>query len=371
MDDVDKPATVPPIRSVGRHLGADPLYLAPLVEALQTAKSPVLVVGGAVDQSGGWHDCVRLAERLRCKVWAAPEEGRPGFPETHPAFQGSLPPAIRPLCESLTGHDVIVVIGAPVFRYYPYVEGDYIPRGSRLFQITDDPSEAGRAPVGDSILADPGRACAVLAELLAATDRPLPEPRPRLAAPPSQGVITPDRLYYTIDKVRPLDSVIVQESLSTMKALRQRIPTSQPRSFFSMSSGVLGYGLAAAIGVALAERDERTGRKVIDIVGDGAANYVIQALWTAVQHKLDILFVIPRNGAYNILKAFANQLHTPGVPGLDLPGLDFVSLAHGYGCSAERVTDPAKLDDVLKRAIASTGPHLIEVEVDATVPALI
>ena len=64
-----------------------------------------------------------------------------------------------------------------------------------------------------------------------------------------------------------------------------------------MSSGVLGYGLPAAVGVALAERDEGTDRKIIAIIGDGAANYVIQALWTAAQQKLDILFVVPRNGA--------------------------------------------------------------------------
>jgi benzoylformate decarboxylase len=168
-----------------------------------------------------------------------------------------------------------------------------------------------------------------------------------------------------------VDSVIVQESLSTLKSLRQRLPTSRSRSFFSMSSGVLGYGLPAAVGVALAERDRGTNRKVIDIVGDGAANYVIQALWTAVQHKLPILFIIPRNGAYNILKAFAHQLDTPNVPGLDLPGLDFVSLAAGYGLTAERVSVAADLPAALRRGISLDAPHLVEVEIDPTVPPLI
>lgn len=69
---------------------------------------------------------------------------------------------------------------------------------------------------------------------------------------------------------------MVQESLSTLKMLRQRLPTSRSRSFFSMSSGVLGYGLPAAVGVALAERDKGGDRKIVCIVGDGAANYVIR-----------------------------------------------------------------------------------------------
>jgi enolase-like protein len=99
------------------------------------------------DQADGWDDAVVLAEKLQCAVWAAPEDGRPGSPETHPLFQGALPPAIGPLARSLAGHDVIVVVGAPVFRYYPYVPGEYLPAGAELFHITDDPSEAARAPV--------------------------------------------------------------------------------------------------------------------------------------------------------------------------------------------------------------------------------
>jgi benzoylformate decarboxylase len=282
-----------------------------------------------------------------------------------------LTSAIGPLSKQLEGHDVIVVIGAPVFRYYPYVAGDYLPVGSRLFQITDDPNEAGRAPVGESVLADPGRACAVLADHVPNSDRVPPQARAKLDPPAPGPVITADYLYHAIEEARPKDSIIVQESLSTMKLLRQRIPTSRSRSFFSMSSGVLGYGLPAAVGVALAESDKGSQRKVINIVGDGAANYVIQALWTAAQHKPPILFIIPRNGAYNILKAFAHQLDTPGVPGLDLPGLDFVSLAKGYGVTAERISTATDLAAALRRGMDAGAPHLIEVEIDPTVPPLI
>jgi benzoylformate decarboxylase len=230
MDDVDKPCPrLPEIRTIGRRLGADPLFLAPVIDALSAAKFPVLILGGAVDQSGGWDDAIRLAERLRCKVWAAPAEGRPDFPETHQLYQGMLTSAIAPLSKQLEGHDVIVVIGAPVFRYYPYVAGDYLPTGSRLFQITDDPNEAGRAPVGESVLADPGRACAVLADHVHASDRAPPAPPAKLKAPGPGPIITADYLYHAIDEARPDDSIIVQESLSTMKLLRQRIPTSRSR----------------------------------------------------------------------------------------------------------------------------------------------
>lgn len=371
MDDCDRPCPrLPQIRTVSATLPADTDTLRPVIDALAGADSPALIIGGAVDRSGGWDHAVTLAEKLRCAVVGRPGGGRPGFPETHRLYRGTLPPAIGPLGEALAGHDVVVVIGAPVFRYYPYIPGEYLPVGTRLFQITDDPSEAARAPVGQAVLADPGRSCAVLASALPAAQRN--SPTPRASQPPVRPAqITAEWLYRVVHTVRPPDSVIVQESLSTAQKLREQIPTARSRSFFSMSSGVLGFGLPAAVGVALAERDEGSNRKVICIVGDGAANYVIQALWTAVQQQLPILFIIPRNGAYNILKSFAELLQTPGVPGLDLPGLDFVALAQGYGCGGERVTNPEDLEEAVGRGIGLDRTHPIEVTIDSTVPPLI
>ena len=372
MDDFEKPYTGRnPLRSIEGRMGADPQMLAPVIEALKEARSPALVIGGAVGQLGGWEDGIRLAEKLKARVFAAPSEGFPGFPETHALFQGSLPSAMKQASEALAGADVVVVLGAPVFRYYPYVAGDVLPLGARLFQITDNPADNGSAWVGDAFLADPARACAVLADALPDSTRPAPSPRPALSAPRAGGIITPDGLYAAIAKLRPEDAILAVESLSTFKALRQRLPTDRPRSFLSMASGVLGYGLPAGVGAALAERDLGTGRKVICIVGDGSANYVIQSLWTAARQGADMLVIVVRNGAYNILKSFQNLLETPGVPGLDLPGLDFVGLASGYGLSGERVSDPVLLEESLGRGLGHKGPHLIEVVVDPTVPSLL
>ena len=372
MDDSEKPCLpVPAIRSVTTRLAASADQLAPVAQALSAAKAPVLVIGGTVDEGDGWHHAVRLAERLNTPVWAAPEEGRPGFPETHPLYRGQLPPAIGPLSDKLEGHDLIVVLGAPVFRYYPYVAGDYIPAGSRLVHITDNASEAARAPVGDSILADPGTACGVLADLVTPSARPTPAPLEATPRLPVSSTITADLLYSTISEVRPENSVLVHESESNLRLLKERLPASEPRSFFASFSGCLGYGLSASAGVAFAEQDLNSHRKVINIVGDGAAQYAIQTIWTAVQHKLPILYIIPANHEYAILKEFAAELDTPGVPGLDLPGFDFVSLARGYGCGGRRITRPDDLRPALQEAMDMDRPYLLEVEIDPAFPSLI
>ena len=91
---------------VTTRLAASAEQLAPVAALLDAAASPVLVIGGTVDEGDGWNNAVRLAERLNAPVWAAPEEGRPGFPETHPLYRGFLPAAIKPICDKLQGHDL-------------------------------------------------------------------------------------------------------------------------------------------------------------------------------------------------------------------------------------------------------------------------
>ena len=142
-------------------------------------------------------------------------------------------------------------------------------------------------------------------------------------------------------------------------------------SIFSMFSGVLGYGLPAACGVALAERDLGTNRKVISLQGDGATQYGIQAFWNAAQLKLPILFIILRNHEYCILKSFSKYLVAPNVPGFDLPGIDTVQLAKGYGCDGDYVSEPAELETAIRQGFSARGPYVLQVEVDATVPPLL
>jgi len=324
-----------------------------------------------VARGGGWPDAVALAERLHCAVFTAPEAEAASFPEDHPLFMGVLPPAIGPLCEKLEGHDLVLVLGAPVFRYYPYVPGRFLPQGTHLIQVTDDPAEAARAPIGDSVLADPALAARVLATLLPEATRDLPAPRPQPGVPAQSAMMSADQLFHAIAQARPDEAVLVQETLSSMKALATRWPARQPDSYYTMASGGLGYGLPAAVGIALAERQLGRRRPVVAVIGDGAFQYGVQALWTAAQHGLPVVFVVPQNREYAILKGFAELERTPGLPGLDLPGLDIAALARGYGCAAQEVSTPADARDAMCEALERQGPTVIVAPIDPTVPPLL
>ncbi|MFI6161517.1 benzoylformate decarboxylase [Micromonospora sp. PTRAS2] len=372
LDDWARPADGPPeVRTVATRYAPDPARLREFAAQVAASRSPALVLGGAVDRAGAWPAAVALAERLAAPVWAAPAPERTPFPEDHPHYRGVLPYAIGPLAEALAGHDTVLVVGAPVFRYYPHVPGDYLPAGTRLLHVTDDPDETARAPVGDGLLADPGLALAALVELLPATDRPPPPPRPAPGPPDAGPPVSPDALFAALARHWPPDGVLVQESPSNLAALRRRLPVTRPGSYFTMASGGLGFGLPAAVGIALAERDTGRGRPVVAVIGDGSFHYSVQALWTAARLRLPLAVVVPVNQQYAILKAFAELKHTPGVPGLDLPGLDVVAVARGYGCAATVVEELDGLGDALGAALAADRPTVLPVPISTEVPKLL
>ena len=242
--------------------------------------------------------------------------------------------------------------------------GEYLPEGTELLQITADPGLAGAAPVGDSLLGD---ALLVLEQIVGMIeergDRPAPAaqpPRPTVAAesiPP----LTPDAVWSTLSTVKPADSPVVTESTSTIAQQLRWLPTTRPGGFFATASGGIGWGVPAAVGVALGDRARGVKRSVIATIGDGSFQYSVQAIWTAAQHRLPVVYVVMRNGEYSILKSFAKLEQTPGVPGLDLPGLDIASIATGFGCRAINVDSTEKLAHEFTAALEADGPTVIVV----------
>jgi benzoylformate decarboxylase len=335
-----------------------------LARALDTARSPVLIAGPEIDASGGWDAAVSLAERQRLPVWAtpAPGGGRIGFPEGHANFIGILPPAIGALSQTLAGHDLILVVGSSVFPYYPYIPGQLLPDGATLVQITNDPSEAARAPMGEAIVGDVAAALHTLVELLGSSQREAPQPRsaPSETAEATEGEpLSGSAAMAALADAWPTDGIAVLEAPSSTLALRNRLRLSRPGSYYFSSSGGLGFGIAAAVGVQLAQR----GRPVVCVLGEGSAQYGITALWTAATYKVPVTFLVLRNEEYMILKWFAQLENVAGAPGLDLAGLDVAAVARAYGVPSSEAGTREQLTEQLRDAIAAESPQLVQVAV--------
>lgn len=367
LDDWDQPALGPAVvRTVSTRFAPDADRLRDFARRISGANKLALIYGQEIDRSGGWGAGVALAEKLRAPVFHAPNTERPSFPETHPLFQGMLPMAIGPLGERLRGFELAVVIGAPVFRYYPYIPGAVLPPGCELLHITNDPSDAAGALVGDSLLGDATLALEALLELVEpGASRVPPEPldRPHTLPSPPGSPLTASEVYAALGELRPEDAIVVQESPSNVMDLALWWPTVKPGSYYTYASGGLGWNAPAAAGIALAQQHADTGRPVVAVIGDGAMQYSVQCLAAAAQHRLKVIYIVPCNGEYAILKEFAVLENTPNVPGLDLPALDIVSTARGFGCAAAAARTKQELQAAFSQALRTDGPTVIAVPI--------
>jgi benzoylformate decarboxylase len=341
--------------------GPDPEAITALAKRLTDASNPVLVAGPDIDVAGAWEEVVALAERQQLPVFAspAPGGGRLGFPESHPLFQGVLPPAIGPVAETLKGRDLILVVGSSVFPYYPYIPGPLLPEGATLVAITNDPDEAARAPMGDVIVADSGLALRALLAEVGEANRVEPQPLPEPSAGDETDPLTPTMVHHTLAQVFPGDGIVVLESPSSTLSLRNQLRLSAPGSYYFSAGGGLGFGLAGAIGVQLAQPD----RPVVCVLGEGSAQYAITGFWTAAAYEVPVTFLVLRNEEYAILKWFADVEEVKGAPGLDLPALEVAKVASAYGVNSQSVSGRDELHEVLKTAIGSGKPELVEVPV--------
>jgi len=338
----------------------DPVALDAVVGALNSSKNPALIAGAQVEEDGGWEEAVALAEHLQADVYQPPLAPRWAFPRAHPLFRGSLLPAQQPLADQLASYDTVVILGAPIFLYYAYVPGTAIKPGTKLFQITNSPQDASAALAGSAIVGNVAAAARYLRAHAAAKKRATSLPRKEPPSPAQEHPITPNYLFSVLNRVMPRNAVIAEECPSSKGDLDRHVLSDEPRSFYSVPNGILGFGLPAAVGLQLGNAN----RRVVCPVGDGSIQYSIQALWTAVQYQAEVIFIVLRNGDYSALKSFCDFTRVGrNVPGMELPGIDIVKIAQGYGMPAQEVDRPEELEAVLKHAFASPGPRLISVQV--------
>ena len=351
-DDWARPCSPVEPRTIGTATRADADVLAAITAALDASQRPALVVGAGVDRGGAWDEVRALAERYRARVFTAPMSSRCGFAEDHPLFAGFLPAMREKIVDLLGGSDVVLALGAPTFTYHVEGFGPHLPparavpdhRGPRARRLG-----AGRtAAVGDVRLA-----ARELLDRAAPVDRPMPRGRtPAPRAEPSSPMSVAFALQ-TLAEVRRPEHVIVEEAPSSRPVMHRHLPMLQSETFYTMASGGLGFGLAAAVGVALA----KPGSRVIGLVGDGSAMYSIQALWSAAQLKLPMTFVSQkrRYAALRVRRPSASKSARSSRHRHRRPRLRRVGARHGSG----RVARARRWRR--RRGAALDGPALVEV----------
>ena len=364
LDDWDK--LIPEsevLRTISTRQGPDPDRVFDFAKKINASKNPVIIYGSDIARNQAWDEGIAFAEQLSAPVWVAPFAERTPFPEDHPLFQGALTSGIGSLEKQISGHDLIIVIGAPVFRYYPWIAGQYIPEGAKLLQVSDDPNMTSKAVVGDSLVSD---SKLFLSEVLKQINKRVQEIASRPPMTRADRAVTPLLPHAVLEVLKensPQEIIVTEECPSIVPLMQDVFRINKPDTFYTFASGGLGWGLPASVGLSLGEVSSGKNRPVLALMGDGSFQYSVQGIYTGVQQKAHVIYVVFQNEEYGILKQFATLEKTPNVPGLDLPGLDIVALGRGYGAQSCKIESLDALKTAYLEALDFKGTSVIVVPI--------
>lgn len=348
-------------------IGVDSGALDELIGLLAGAASPALVVGAGAASEATWAALVGLAEQLDCPVFQEAFGARPGFPQDHRLFCGILPSARGALRERLGPYDLVVAVGAPVFRQYPYVPGPLVPATTRLAVVSDDATEAHHSAADLAVVGPLPALCEELRRRVPARTVSSEPPRTPAETPGALEAGRPMRAVHVLSALArrlPADVVLVEEAPSARPALHRLLPARTPLGFVAAAGGGLGFALPAAAGLRMA----LPGRPVVAVVGDGASLYTIQALWSAAYYEVGVLVVVIANGGYAVMDRLVEQAGRKR----SWPSFEAVStsaIAAGFGCPSRRAEGLADLEAILDEVVPTLAraktPLLLEAVVEA------
>ncbi|HUJ85925.1 MAG TPA: thiamine pyrophosphate-dependent enzyme [Burkholderiales bacterium] len=354
--------------------------LARLAARLLAAKNPVILAGQELSIHDAFAEAAELAELLGAGVYQQTIPYSAQFPTEHRAYLGALTRNQKLVRAALEPFDLALCLGADLLRMSVYSPVDPLPEGMAVAHISERDWELGKNhPTEFALQANVKETLRALLPLLRAQRRAGAEQRLAALAPRNWSAqrakarlaaleaaeekpIDPRYLMLRLAEALPGNAVVVEEALTSSLSLPAFLALRDPKSYYGLASGGLGFALPGAVGVSLA----LPARPVVAVVGDGSALYGIQALWTAAHEKLPITYVITNNRSYRILKErLISMRNSDKFIGMDIrePSIDYCALAQSMGVPAKRIIEPQDFAGALREAVASGGPRLIEVMV--------
>jgi benzoylformate decarboxylase len=380
------PEPLGPIQNPG---AGDPAAIERAADLLVDADDPVLVVGDHVPRHGAWSEtdpvdaAVRLAEAAGTRVHAEILACEMDFPTDHDQWVSHVPPD-EDVAAAVLNSDTVVFAGCSTNTTLVRHEQELLSTDTTVVDLNDEPWQVGKNhPADAAVVGDLGIVMDAVADRVedGVSDEERTERLERVEqfktfagqrmaamgadeAPDDPRASKAD-LVDAMQAVAP-DAYVVDESITSKYALLTRWDFDR-EAYLSNKGGGLGYGLPAAVGAAMAERERDDPRDVVGFVGDGSYLYYPQTLYSAARYDVDLTVVIPDNRNYRILKD--NTLDLMGgeeddheFVGMDFdPPVDIPANAESHGASGHLVETHEAVTDGLTTALDEDGPSVVDV----------
>lgn len=343
---------------------------------ISQAKSPVIIMGGGVILSEATKECVEFAEYMQIPVITT-YMAKGGIPTSHPlnaehaGIQVGTPLGNKLFMES----DLVLGIGC---RFTDRHTGNLeVYKGNRTFiHIDIEPTQIGKIIAPEiGIVSDARLALTGLLEIAkAGLKKRDPDTRVQNITELKKSVerktfyegfpIKPQRVYYEINKFFDEETIFTTGCGLNQIWSGQLQKINMPRKYLpSGGAGTLGFDIPAAFGAALSQ----PGKKAVAVMGDFGFTFLVEELAVAVKYKVPIIVIILNNANLSLIRqnqkyAYNFEYQIRLEENIDV--IDYVKVAQGFGCSAERVIKAEDIGSAFKRAYESNRPYVIDIFVE-------
>lgn len=337
--------------------GANPASISQAADLLNKSQRPLIVVGGGAVNAA--EEIRILAEKLSSPV-VNTVNAKGVLPYSHPLAVGGSGSCAAIKSEIETA-DVVLAVGTEFAEteFDFFFTGDLKPRG-KVIRMDIEPAQLARnVKPWIAICCDATLGVQALNKCVG--DRKEDKGAQRTAT--MRKALNPhrdaryDAVFATIREALPEVTIAGDSAQPTYYALLN-YECDAPRRYFHSASGygTLGYAIPAATGAKVAAPDT----PVIGLIGDGAAQFSIGELASAVDAGLNVIFLVWNNHGYTEIRRFMEEAGTAPI-GVDISAPDFVGVAESFGCAGCRVTNLGQLKEALLAANKRSGPSLIEI----------
>ncbi len=353
-----------------RRVAPDAFYIELAAKLIRNAKHPLFICGGGVVLSGAETELIQLAKKIAAPV-ATTISGKGSIDEKDPLAVGVVGSnggtlETRAIVDAA---DLVIFVGCRAGSVTTERWRHPAPGKAKIIQIDVDPAVPGANYRVDVPIIGDARLClAMLDESVSAISRDVAtvEKQKQLKfekfkalAASEDTPIKPERVVAELQKALDKDAIVVADPGTPCPYFSSYyIVRGTGRRYFSnRAHGALGYSMAAAIGAHFG----RPAVKTVAVMGDGSFGMCVGELETAVRFKLPITFVVISNAVYGWIKAGQKTGYAQRYFSVDFGVTDHAKVAEAFGVKSWRVFDPLKLAAVLKEALNSKEPTLVDI----------
>ena len=367
------PAMEPSPVKFARPGPAAPDEVAAIVGLLAEARRPVIFAGAGFKWGAGRDVLTALAEKLEVPVVASTGHADV-MPHRHPWFAGQAGPRGNRVASRLTREaDVMVVLGARLGFNSTFHSNDYVGPDTRIAHVDIEGSAVGRyfpaeiAAQGDARLTAEALTmtarrpdCGDWREEFHSGMQGLWEERAQEASIDTLP-LHPRRALAEIRGALPKNAIVTLDTGNTCLQAADRLAHFEPRSLITpLDFGLVGFGLAAAIGAKAASPD----RPVVAVMGDGAIGYTMIEIQTAISHDLPIVIVVLDNAAWGAEMAYQQEFYGGRLLGAEISSPRFDKFAELCGGKGIWVEGPGEMGPALTKALSSNETTVIQGKID-------